>query len=144
MDELRAWLLKAEIAELLTRYIALNDAGDWDAVAALYTEEGRMNRPTAPQDFITGRAAILQAFRARAPRSARHIIANVLVTLESESRASATSQILLFSAQAAATGGLPVQSAQPPLIGSYQDKLLRTSQGWRFLERRGSLDFAPQ
>ena len=44
MDELRAWLLKSEIAELLTRYVALNDAADWESLAALYTEDGRMNR----------------------------------------------------------------------------------------------------
>jgi SnoaL-like protein len=142
MDEARAWFLKAEIAELITRYAALNDAADWEAVAALYTEDGRMNRPTAPQEFIHGRGAILQAFRDRPARIARHIVANVLVTLEGAARASASSQILLFSGRIAPAGGLPVQSAQPPLVGSYQDQLIHTSQGWRFFERRGSLDFS--
>ena len=46
MDETAAWIARAAIAELITRYAALNDAGDWDALAALYLEEGRMNRPT--------------------------------------------------------------------------------------------------
>ena len=141
MDELRAWILKAEIAELITRYVALNDAADWEAVAALYTEDGRMNRPSAPQEFITGRDAILRAFRARPPRIARHVVANILVTLADESRATATSQILLFTGQAVAVG-LPVQSPLPPLVGSYLDTLVRTTQGWRFLERRGTLDFS--
>ncbi|HTB87719.1 MAG TPA: nuclear transport factor 2 family protein [Steroidobacteraceae bacterium] len=139
MNETNAWVAKAAIAELITRYAALNDAGDWDGVAALYTDDGRMSRPTAPDDFIAGRAAILAAFRSRPPRAARHIIANVLVTLESETEARATSQILLFTA--ASTGeGLPIQST-PPLVGSYRDRLTSTHQGWRFLERRGSLDF---
>jgi hypothetical protein len=44
--------------------------------------------------------------------------------------AAATSQILLFTA-----------AGQPPLVGSYVDKLVRTPEGWRFVERRGSLDF---
>jgi ketosteroid isomerase-like protein len=48
MDEASAWVARAAITELITRYAALNDAGDWDAVAALYTEDGRMNRPTVP------------------------------------------------------------------------------------------------
>jgi ketosteroid isomerase-like protein len=139
MDEINAWVAKAAISELITRYAALNDAGDWDGVAALYTDDGRMSRPTAPDDFIAGRAAILAAFRSRPLRAARHIIANVLVTLESEAEARATSQILLFTG-ASAGEGLPVQSATP-LVGTYRDRLTRTNHGWRFLERRGSLDF---
>ena len=139
MDETNAWVAKAAISELITRYAALNDAGDWDGVAALYTEDGRMSRPTAPDDFIAGRAAILAAFRARPLRAARHIIANVLVTLNSDTEARATSQILLFTGVSAGDG-LPVQSAMP-LVGTYRDRLMRTPHGWRFLERRGSLDF---
>jgi hypothetical protein len=144
MDEAGVWLAKAAIAELITRYALLNDTAEWDAVAALYTEDGRMSRPTAPDEFISGRTAILQAFRNRPRRASRHIVANVLVTLESESRAQATSQILLFTGSAAEDGGMPLQSSASPLIGSYQDTLLRTAAGWRFLERRGSLDFRPR
>jgi len=140
MDETNAWVAKAAIAELITRYAALNDAGDWDGVAALYAEDGRMSRPTAPDDFIAGRAAILAAFRARPLRATRHIVANVLVTLEGETDARATSQILLFTGTSASEG-LPVQHATPPLVGSYRDRLTRTDRGWRFVERRGSLDF---
>ncbi|HTC38935.1 MAG TPA: nuclear transport factor 2 family protein [Steroidobacteraceae bacterium] len=139
MDETNAWVAKAAISELITRYAALNDAGDWDGVAALYTDDGRMSRPSAPDDFIAGRAAILAAFRARPLRAARHIIANVLVTLNSDTEARATSQILLFTGVSAGDG-LPVQSAMP-LVGTYRDRLMRTPHGWRFLERRGSLDF---
>ena len=124
MDEAGAWTARAAIAELITRYAALNDAGDWDAVAALYTEEGRMSRPTAPDEFITGRAAILAAFRSRPRRASRHI--------------------LLFVGSVAGDGGLPIQSADPPLIGSYADTLVKTQEGWRFAERRGSLDFRAQ
>jgi ketosteroid isomerase-like protein len=140
MDDTHAWMAKAAIAELITRYAALSDAGDWDGVAALYTDDGRMSRPTAPDDFIDGRAAILAAFRSRPPRAQRHIIANVLVTLDSDSEARASSQILLFTGVSEA-GGPPVQSTTPPLVGTYRDRLTRILDGWRFVERRGSLDF---
>jgi hypothetical protein len=141
MDEAMVWTAKAAVAELIVRYAALNDAGDWDAVAALYTEDGRMNRPTSPDDFITGRAAILAGFRSRPPRAARHFVANILVTLEGETRACASSRILLFTGTAADDGGLPFQSATPPLVGSYEDTLIKTEHGWRFVERRGRLEF---
>lgn len=117
---------------LVLDYAALNDAGDWDAVAALYVPEGRMSRPTAPDAFIEGREAILAAFRARPPRTTRHICANIRVTLEDDATARIASQILLFTA-----------ADQAPLVGSYADICVKTADGWRFAERRGSLDFPP-
>jgi hypothetical protein len=54
-------MARAAIAELITRYAALNDAGEWEALAALYTEDGRMSRPTVPEELISGRVAILDA-----------------------------------------------------------------------------------
>ena len=141
MHEAPDWAAKAAVCELITRYAALSDVGDWEALAALYTENGRMSRPVAPDEFITGRAAILAAFKARPRRISRHIVANVLVTLESADRARAASQILLFSGIAADDGGLPRQSAAPPLIGTYADLLVRSGSGWHFQERHGSLDF---
>ena len=141
MDETSAWLARSAIAELITRYAALNDAGEWDALAALYTEDGRMSRPSAPEEFINGRAAILAAFRARPRRASRHIVTNILVTLDGEVRARATSHMLLFIGQPSAEGGLPTLSAAPPLIGGSDDRLVKTQAGWRFDERRGRLDF---
>ena len=122
-------LAERAIERLIVDYAALNDAGDWDAVAALYLPDGRMSRPTAPDVFITGREAILAAFRARPPRASRHIVANIRVNLAGDS-AQATSQILLFNAAGAA-----------PLVGTYRDRLVLTADGWRFAERAGSLDF---
>ncbi|MDP3677180.1 MAG: nuclear transport factor 2 family protein [Novosphingobium sp.] len=130
MDALEAMLAEREIGRMIVDYAAANDAGDWDAVAATYVEDGRMSRPTAPDAFIEGRAAILVAFNARPPRITRHIVANIRVDVSDET-ACATSQILLFTA-----------AGQPPLVGSYHDKLVKTPHGWRFTERRGSLDFA--
>lgn len=141
MADYDEWIAKAAISELIIRYTALTDSGDWDAVAALYTDDGRMSRPTAPDDFIVGRDAILAAFKARPKRDARHVVANVLVTLEEPTRARATSQILLFTATPAADAGLPIQSTSPPLVGTYEDRLIREEPGWRFVERRGRLDF---
>lgn len=122
-------LAERAIERLLLDYAALNDAGGWDALAALFLPDGRMNRPTVPDVFIVGREAILDAFHARPARVSRHIIANIRVTVSSD-EATATSQILLF------TG-----AGTPPLVGSYRDRLRKTAQGWRFAERRGSLDF---
>lgn len=142
MTEIDALLAEHACAKLITEYAALLDAGQWDDVAALYIPHGRMSRPTAPDDYVEGRDAILASFTARPPRISRHVCINIRVTPNGET-ATATSQILLFTAAKAEDGGLPIQSAAPPMVGTYADKLVRTTDGWRFAERRGSLDFRP-
>lgn len=122
MDDERA------IERLIIDYAACNDAANWEAVAALYVGDGRMSRPTAPDDFIEGQGPILAAFKSRPARTTRHVCANIRVDVTGDS-ANATSQILLFTGHDA------------PKVGSYADKLIRTADGWRFVERRGSLDF---
>ncbi len=128
MDALERMLAEREIERLIITYAALNDEGDWDSVAALYIPEGRMSRPVSPEDFIEGREAILAAFKARPARASRHICANIRVSVEGD-RANSTSQILLFTGHDA------------PKVGGYDDKLVKTNEGWRFSERRGNLDF---
>ncbi len=128
MSSLETLLAERAIERLILDYAALNDAGDWDAVAALYVPEGRMSRPVAPDDFIEGRDAILAAFKARPARASRHICANIRIDLAGDA-ATASSQILLFTGHDA------------PKVGSYADRLVNTADGWRFTERRGSLDF---
>jgi ketosteroid isomerase-like protein len=130
MDALAKLLAQRECERLILDYAACNDASDWDAVAAMYVPHGRMSRPVAPDDFVEGRGAILAAFKARPARTTRHICANIRVNVENETRATATSQIMLF------TG-----AEQTPLVGSYADVLTNDGNGWRFAERRGSLDF---
>jgi predicted SnoaL-like aldol condensation-catalyzing enzyme len=143
MTPIETMLAEHACEKLIKTYAALLDAGQWQDVAALYVDNGRMSRPTAPDDFVEGRAAILAAFTARPPRISRHICINIRVELTSAEAATATSQILLFVAEPGDEGGLPAQSPLPPMVGTYQDKCVLTADGWRFAERRGSLDFKP-
>jgi 3-phenylpropionate/cinnamic acid dioxygenase small subunit len=117
------------IAKMIITYARLNDAARWDDVVAMYVSDGRMSRPVAPDDFIQGADAILAAFKARPPRTTRHVCVNITVDVDGD-RATAESNILLFKGKDSV-----------PMVGGYQDKLLRTDAGWRFVQRRGSLDF---
>lgn len=119
-----------ECARLINLYANLNDAARWPEVADLYAEDGLMTRPTAPDAPVVGRAAILAAFSARPPRTTRHICANIVIDVESATAARGRSAMLLF------TGG------PAPLVGGFDDRFVLTDAGWRFAERRGSLDFA--
>jgi ketosteroid isomerase-like protein len=139
-DERRA--IEADCERLIKRYVNLNDAQDWEAVANLYTADARFARPSKPGEFIEGREAILASFRARPPRAQRHLIANVVVDVESPAAARAFSVIVLYQGDPASEG-LPAMSADSPLIGTFTDKLVLTGDGWRFAERVGGLDFRP-
>jgi hypothetical protein len=119
-----------DCARLINLYALLNDAARWEEVTALYAPDGLMTRPTAPDAPIVGREAILAAFRARPPRMTRHICSNVVITVESATRARGSSAMLLFTA-----------ADTPPLVGGFDDVFALTSDGWRFTERRGSLTF---
>lgn len=139
-DERRA--IEADCIRLINHYANLNDAGEWEAVAALYTEDGVMQRPSGG-DPIEGREAILAAFRARPPRTQRHVVANTVVDVTGPAAATAFSAIILYQGDAAPAGELPAMSANSPLVGWYRDRIIRTEEGWRFAERVGGLDFRP-
>jgi len=140
-EERRA--IEADCERLIKHYVNLNDAQDWPAVAALYTEDARFARPSRPGVFVEGRAAILASFLARPARAQRHVIANVVVEVEDADHARAFSVIVLYMGDVPEGGGLPVQDAKSPLVGTFTDRLVRTPDGWRFAERVGGLDFRP-
>ena len=118
-----------DCARLIALYANLNDEARWDELAALYVEDGVMARPTAPDDPVIGRDAILAAFKARAPRTTRHICSNVVIDVEGPATARGTSAMLMFTGEGV------------PLVGSFHDRFCLTLDGWRFVERRGSLVF---
>jgi len=140
-EERRAIELDCE--KLIKRYVNLNDAQDWEAVAALYTEDARFARPSRPGEFVEGRAAILANFTARPPRAQRHVMANIVVDVEDADHARAFSVIVLYMGDVPEDGGLPTMDPKSPLVGTFTDKLVRTPEGWRFAERVGGLDFRP-
>ena len=119
-----------ECARLIHLYAQLNDAGRWAELAELYAPDGSMTRPTAPDTPVIGRAAIRAAFEARPPRTTRHICANVVIEVDGPTSARGSSAMLLFTAAEA-----------PPLVGGFEDRFVRTGEGWRFAERRGTLTF---
>lgn len=126
-DDRRA--IEQDCARLVALYANLNDAARWEDVAALYAADGRMARPTAPDDWIVGRDAILTTFRSRPARTTRHVCSNVVIDVLDESHASGESAMLLFTGEGA------------PKVGSFHDRFVRVQGEWRFAERRGSLIF---
>jgi hypothetical protein len=135
--------IEQDCERLIKLYVNLNDAQDWPAVAALYTEDARFARPSKPGEFVHGREAILAGFLARPPRAQRHVIANTVVDVDGPTAARVFSVIVLYQGDPAPEGELPAMSADSPIVGSFSDRLVLTDEGWRFAERIGGLDFKP-
>ncbi len=134
MTPLDRLLAEHEIARLITRFALLNDTGDWEAVAATFTADGRFVRPAGGEPVV-GRDAILSSFASRPPRKSCHLISNILVDLASMDEATARCSMLLYTAPAGEAA-----ASSPALTGGFRDRLARTANGWRFVERVGFLD----
>lgn len=139
-DETRR-AIEADVTRLIHEYVWANDAQDWEKCASLYTPDAVFRRPSGG-DPVVGREAILASFTARPPRAQRHVMANTLVEVVSESEARVKSVIVLYMGDAA-EDGLPVQDPKSPLIGTFEDRVVKIAEGWRFAERTGGLDFRP-
>lgn len=142
LDAANRRAIEADCERLIKVYARLLDAGDWDGLAAMYTEDARLARPSERERFIEGRSAIVAAFKARPARTARHVVSNIIVDVEDADTARAFSVILLFQGKAAKPGVLPPLAAGSPQVGGFADRLVRTKEGWRFRERAGWLDFS--
>jgi ketosteroid isomerase-like protein len=134
-------LISWECERLIHLYAMLSDAGDFQAVASLFTKGAVFAPPSDPDTLVTGRDAILAAHLGRPPRFTRHMIASVVITVQYPDRAIGHSYLSLHTAQDASqdTGRLPAAADPAYLIGAFQDKFAIEEGVWKFAERRGAL-----
>lgn len=136
IDPLTQMIAERECERLIKIFANLNDAGHYEKLANMFTEDGVFIRPSNPDLPIKGRSAILEAFKSRPERVSCHFVCNTIVTLISQTKASATSNILLVSGS---PGKAPVTALPPHMVGSFKDKLELQNGVWLFTERVGSL-----
>jgi hypothetical protein len=122
---------------LIHHYAMLNDAGDFQAMAQMFTSGGAFARPTEADNLIRGRDAILAMYLARPARFTRHMITSVVITVDDADHAGGHSYLSLHTAQAGET--TPAQADPSYLIGAFHDRFVREDGIWKFAERRGSL-----
>ena len=126
-----------ECERMIHLYSMLNDAGDFQAMADMFTDDGVFARPSQGDVLIRGKAAILAAYTSRPPRFTRHLITSVVVTVEDADNARALSYLSLHTGQP--VEGLPRPAEPAFLIGDFKDRFVRRDGVWKFRERLGSL-----
>lgn len=79
-----------------------------------------------PGFWFVGYAAIVSARRARPARIARHGRSIIVTRVTGSDEGGCESAMRLFT------------DAGAPKVASFHDRFVRTDEGWRFSERRGS------
>lgn len=118
------------VEAVIRRFALLNDAGRWEELADLFTDDAVFARPSAPDRPLVGRPQILDAFRARPARLARHLVCNTVVTMTGPGAAEAFSYSVLVGVEAGGGGTLSV--------GHFDDRLVRRNGLWKFASRQGA------
>jgi hypothetical protein len=135
LTDLERMLAEEACRRQIIRFARLNDVGDHEALAALFTQNAVFARPSAPDAPMVGREAILSSLFSRPPRLTRHVMSNIEVDIQAPERATARSVISLYQGD----NGASPAAIQAVLIGAYDDMLHKVEGQWLFSERRGSL-----
>jgi len=136
------WLERLQVEQACRRlsleFARLNDAGRYEELAALFTPEGVLSRPLAPDVDLRGRDAILQDIRRKPPGAmSHHVCSNVLVDVLSNEEAVGSTYFTVYLQLGGATPHEPFQFEGTVYVGTYVDRFRRTAEGWRIAERRG-------
>jgi hypothetical protein len=130
---------------LINRFAVYNDLGEFDKLAALFSAEGAFARPTAPDDFIVGRANILASFTSRpAGKLTRHLITNTVVDVQDADHATAISYVTQYSANPDNPAKLGFKANPAQLVGEYYDSFVRTADGWKIARRSGRVSITAE
>ena len=121
---------------------AHNDARDWAALAALYTDDAVLTRPNGER--VIGRAAIEASYASGpANRRTRHVVSNFRFDTAGDGETAATghSSVVVYAWDASTEPDprFGHQLDQRVVIGDFVDTFTRTSAGWRISARTASL-----
>ena|SRR5579863_1714748 len=106
-----------EILQLLYRYNHAIDSGDAEGWAAMFTADGAFE---VAGQAMSGREALVGF--ASSVHGLRHVVANPVIEVAGDT-ATVRAYLVVF------------QGTTTSVVGSYEDELVRGSEGWRFAKR---------
>lgn len=129
VDRLQELVDRADIGDVLARYSTALDAKDWGLLAQVFTtgaecDYGSLGSPRGVEeitDLVRSAIGDLDA--------TQHLLGNLRVTVDGDT-ATADCYLVAQHVRAAAPGG-----DHYLLGGRYNDRLLRTPEGWRITSR---------
>ncbi|GHG63657.1 nuclear transport factor 2 family protein [Streptomyces griseocarneus] len=140
VDPMDRLIAERSCERLIIEFVRKLDLGDPSEVAELFTTDGIWEWAAGDRS-IRGRDALRAYFGSRpADRLSRRICTNILVTLTSESTATATTYFTTYRVDGHTGGMLP---ARPPVqVGHYEDTFRKVDGRWLISNRSLFLAFA--
>jgi len=124
---------------LSVAYARCLDFRDYDAFLTLFTEDAVLDAGKR----LEGLAAIREDLRHRPDElRTRHVISNTFIDVVSGDAARGISYLTLYryrGKESLRPGPVPLHG--PAAVGHYEDRFVRTAEGWRFASRRVHLAF---
>ena len=136
MDAIARHLIEAECGKLPLLFAHYADNGDHAALADLFTVDGIYARPFQPEFPFHGRDKVQAIFRDRPPILVRHLVSNVMVTVEDENTAHGSNYLMMMSNHADTV--MP-QKSNGIFVGGFDDEYVKDGGRWRFAKRTGHL-----
>lgn len=135
MDDTKRAHIAQACERLLLQLAHLTDHGPHEAIAEIFTDDGEFDRDGT---VVRGRQALRDMYAKRpASLMTRHMVSNVIVTVLSEDEAAcqAYATVYRFRAPDGATAVPPVVCGGPESVAEYQDRLIKTADGWKVKQR---------
>jgi hypothetical protein len=132
-------LIREACEALSIAYARAIDFRDYETFVELFAEDGVLE----VGDPLEGREAIAAAMRHRPDElRSRHVISNIFVDVLSKREARGISYVTVYrhvGPESVRHGPAPLDG--PAAVGHYEDRFVRTAEGWRFKRRRLQLAF---
>lgn len=128
---------------LAIEYAEIVDAQDYERLREIFAQDAAFGRSATPDETLHGVENIVASFISR-PRNrlTHHVMSNIRVRIETPKTASGTCRVLLFTSDTSEPQTAEGRKVAPKqLMGTYHDRYVRTNDGWRIAERRGSISF---
>lgn len=137
MTPLERLLVEQACRDLVQQAVARTDAQDHDGFAALFTADAVLVRPNG--QALNGRHAIVASYRERpANRITRHLLCGTGFTRCDDEVAEATTQVLLWTGDANDEAGAFGRRSPRQVLGAFEDRFVRSAEGWRIAHRVAS------
>jgi ketosteroid isomerase-like protein len=121
------------IVDVLTRYTTALDLKDWDLLAEQFTPDAVVDYSAEGGPVCHGRAEMVADCQADLGKldATHHLTGNFVIEVQGDA---ATSRSLVQAWHYSAAGG--ERGGTQLMAGGYEDRLVRTSDGWKLEHRR--------
>jgi SnoaL-like domain len=136
MDDQTRRIIEDECTKLSIAYARHVDFKEYDRFVLLFSEEGELN---VTGKTVRGRENLTRAMAARPENlHSRHVLTNIYIRVINEDQAVGISYLTLYRHIGEGLKGNdsgPRIISGPAAIGHYEDRFVRTREGWRFASR---------